>query len=249
MQVSIITPTYNSERYILETYQCLKEQTHTDWEWLVTDDCSTDSTLTLLKDLSKKDSRISVFSNRKNSGAAIARNNSIALSQGEFIAFLDSDDLWKYDKLEKQLSFMGRDYDFSFSGYELIDHMSKKLNKTVDTSQNGAFSYSDMLMKKATLGCSTVMLRKSFVKDKRMPLLRTGQDYAYWLLLLRDGAKARVIPEPLTFYRITPNSISRNKIKKARRQWEIYRDVEGIGIYRSLYFFLYYAFRAVFRKI
>lgn len=248
IKISIITPVFNAERWILKTYHSLLNQRHSNWEWLVTDDCSLDRTKTILYELMLKDTRIKYFCNMTNSGAAVSRNNSIHHASGDFLAFIDSDDLWLPDKLEKQIYFMDNNIDFSFTAYELIDSFDLKLNIKVDSSQKGAFTYEDMLRKKATLGCSTVMLRRAAFSDISMPLIRTGQDYALWLKLLKTGKKAYVLPEVLTQYRILPDSISRNKIKKAKRQWQIYREIENLNFIDSSINFCFYAFRAIFRK-
>ncbi|MEZ9412517.1 glycosyltransferase family 2 protein [Vibrio lentus] len=249
MKVSIITPAYNAEKWIFRTYQSIQSQTYTNWEWLITDDCSSDGTLAILNDLAKSDCRVKVFKNKRNSGAAVSRNNSLSNATGEFLAFIDSDDIWLSNKIEMQLNFMGGDIDFSFTAYELIDELENQLNKTVDSSQQGDFSYNDMLRKKATIGCSTVLLRRSGFRDITMPLIRTGQDYALWLKLLKTGKKAHVLNEVLTQYRILPDSISRNKFKKAKRQWQIYRKIERLSLIESSISFCFYAYRAVFRKI
>lgn len=203
----------------------------------------------MLDDISKKDPRVKFFQNEENSGAAVSRNNSLAHAKGEFIAFIDSDDLWLPNKLQTQLGFMeDNKIDFCFTAYELINEQGLPLGKKVDAQQPGAFTYNDMLRKQATLGCSTVMLRKSAFEDITMPLLRTGQDYATWLKLLKTGKKAHLLNEVLTSYRIMPNSISRNKFKKAKRQWQIYREVENLPLLKSAVCFCFYAWRAVFRK-
>lgn len=248
MLISIISATFNSSNCLMSTYKSICNQSIQNWEWIVTDDCSEDDSFELLKQIARRDSRVKVFKNSVNSGAAVARNNSLSMANGSFFAFIDSDDIWSPSKLEQQISFMGTDIDFSFTAYYLMDENGTKLGRTVDSNQKGGFSYEDMLRKKATLGCSTVMIRKGAFPDVQMPLLRTGQDYATWLKLLRTGKKAFVIPEPLTGYRILPNSISRNKVKKAKRQWQIYREVEGLRFFKSLECFLFYAWRAVFRK-
>ncbi|HBC3436998.1 glycosyltransferase family 2 protein [Vibrio parahaemolyticus] len=248
MKVSIVTALYNSEPWIRETYLSIKSQSFKNWEWLVTDDCSTDNSVAVIEEIMSSDSRVKLFKNKVNSGAAVSRNNSIAHATGDFIAFLDSDDLWSNTKLEKQLFYMGDEIDFCFTAYELIDGTGQSLNKTVDSSNSGSFSYSDMLKKKATLGCSTVILRNNVFKDISMPLLRTGQDYALWLKLLKQNQRAYLLNEVLSQYRILPNSISRNKIKKSKRQWEIYRDIEKLNLFYSSICFLSYAFRAIFRK-
>ncbi|HAS6066707.1 TPA: glycosyltransferase [Vibrio vulnificus] len=247
-KVSIITPAYNSSKLIEKTYESIASQSHPNWEWLVTDDCSTDSTLFILYDIQKRDSRVKVFKNEINSGAAVSRNNSISHATGKYLAFIDSDDIWLEDKLQKQLDFMSDKIDFSFTAYELVDPNGKRLNKVVDLNQKSHFSYTDMLKKSATLGCSTVMLRRNAFEDLSMPLLRTGQDYALWLKLLKTGKNAYIFNEVLTQYRIMPNSISRNKVMKAKRQWQIYREIECLDFASSVINFCFYAYRAVFRK-
>lgn len=246
--VSIITATFNSEGTIIDTYNTIKNQTYANWEWLVTDDCSIDNTLFILQDIAAQDKRVKVLSNKVNSGAAVSRNNSLIYANGNLIAFIDSDDLWEPNKLEEQLAFIGGGIDFSFTAYDLIDDQGEELNQTVDANQSGQFTYDDMLRKKATLGCSTVMLRRSAFDDISMPLLRTGQDYATWLKLLKTGKNAHLLNTVLTHYRIMPNSISRNKFKKAKRQWKIYRKVENLPFIKSCTCFSFYAWRAVFRK-
>lgn len=248
--VSIITATYNSEKFISETINSILNQTYTNWELLITDDCSNDNTIEIVKSYTKDDSRIKFFKLEENSGAAVARNNSINYSHGKYIAFLDSDDQWENNKLEEQILFMKyNNIYFSFTAYIIIDDQGYPTGRTVDSSQKGSFSYKDMLAKKATLGCSTVMLNKNYFKGlMQMPELRTGQDYAFWLKLLKNtNQKAYILPSILTKYRITPNSISRNKFKKAKRQWQIYRINENLNLMMSSYYFFFYAFRAIFR--
>jgi len=246
--VSIITPAYNAETFIEELYFCLLKQTYSNWEWLVTDDCSTDKTYDILLRLSLQDPRVKPQKNSVNSGAAVTRNNSLARASGDFIAFIDSDDIWHSKKLELQLKFMGDDIKFSFTAYKIISEDGIDSGQTVDTHHISPVTYVDMLKKKATLGCSTVILRRNVIDDLTMPLLRTGQDYALWLKILKTGVKAHALTEVLTEYRIVAGSISRNKFKKARRQWQIYREVECLSILNAAYCFCFYAWRAVFRK-
>lgn len=219
------------------------------WEWLVTDDCSQDSTWKILNEIKKKDKRIKIWRNKTNSGPAKARNNSISNSIGEYIAFIDADDLWVPEKLEKQVEFMsGKKINISFTAYEIISENGNSLNKYIDHKNADSFSYEDMLRKKATLGCSTVMLKRKAFDDIKMPLLRGGvEDYALWLKLLKNKEKAYLLNLPLTKYRIVSNSISRNKIKKAKMQWYIYRNFEKLSILKSIECFLFYAFRAITR--
>jgi teichuronic acid biosynthesis glycosyltransferase TuaG len=248
MKVSVITPSFNSQVYIEQTIRCVLNQTYYDWELLIVDDCSTDQTIDIVNNIAKNDPRVKLIIQNVNQGAAAARNTAIKNASGIYLAFLDSDDLWKKDKLQLQIDFMQENQiGFSFTAYEIIDKNGLEKNKIVDLESPLFVDYSDMLAKKATLGCSTVMLDRRLVGDVQMPLIRTGQDYALWLSILKKGTMAHLLPKVLTSYRITPGSISSNKLKKAKRQWYIYRQLEKISLVRSLYYFTCYAFRAVFR--
>ncbi|WP_219582634.1 glycosyltransferase family 2 protein, partial [Vibrio parahaemolyticus] len=168
-------------------------------EWLVTDDCSTDKTLSILKTLARDDSRIQVFKNEVNSGAAVSRNKSLSHVSGDYIAFIDSDDLWCDIKLENQLSYMlMKDLDFTFTAYNLIDEEGRDRGKLVDKDNVPHVDYKDMLKKKATMGCSTVMVKAASFRGIEMPLLRTGQDYATWLVYLKRVDRAYLLNEVLT---------------------------------------------------
>ncbi|WP_137419710.1 glycosyltransferase family 2 protein, partial [Escherichia coli] len=114
--VSIITPSYNSEEFIVQTYDSIRNQTYSNWEWIVTDDCSFDRTWEILEEISAADPKVRIYRNKENSGAAVSRNNSIGKSKGKYLAFLDSDDLWEKNKLQEQLGFMKKNgYSFSFT--------------------------------------------------------------------------------------------------------------------------------------
>lgn len=247
--ISVITPTFNCENFIRETYNTLIDQTYSDWEWIVTDDASTDSTAEILKTIASNDPRINLKVRQYNGGAAVSRNCSLKRSNGRYIAFLDSDDLWMPEKLKTQIEFMNsKNCDICFSSYCLISENGQALNKYVDINVPELIGYNDLLKKKATFGCSTVMIDKQNIPDFTMPLIRTGQDYATWLLILKQGYKAHHLKKILTSYRIRSNSISRNKFKKAKRQWKIYREIEHISILKSAYYFFNYAYRALFRN-
>ncbi|GAA5142150.1 glycosyltransferase family 2 protein [Thalassotalea piscium] len=248
MLVSIITPSYNSSSHIRATYESIIAQTYLNWEWLITDDCSTDESWQLIQEFAQQDNRIKPLQNAVNSGAAVSRNNSIIRSEGEFIAFLDSDDIWLPQKLELHIAFMQKNYaDLSFTSYYLIDELGNTLNTVVDSKLKGAFSYNDMLLKKATMGCCTVIVRKNAFTDITMPLIRAGQDYALWLKLLKTGKNAVIYNKPLSQYRIVSNSLSRNKYKKALKIWQVYREIEQLNLLKASYVFCHYALRALLK--
>lgn len=246
--VSIIMPAFNSARFISDAIESVVFQTYTNWELLIVDDHSSDETTKVVEQYVHKDGRIKLTSNRTNLGSAKSRNKALAMARGRFLAFLDSDDRWRSDKLHLQLHFMQQSRcGFSFTAYQIVNEQAVPSGQIVDMNCPDRVSYRDMLNKRATLGCSTVVIDKDKTGDLVMPDLRTGQDYALWLKLLRSGHEAFRLDRVLTDYRITPNSISRNKFKKARRQWQIYRSVEGLGMIASISHFANYAWRAVFR--
>jgi len=248
MLVSIITPSYNSEKFIVETYQSIIAQTHQQWEWLITDDCSTDDSWALICELAQNDNRIKPQQNSVNSGAPTTRNNSIARAKGEYIAFLDSDDVWLPEKLAQHLAFMVKhNSSISFTPYYLISEQSAELGFVIDSKLKDSFSYQDMLRKKATMGCCTVIVKKAAFTDLTMPLVQAGQDYALWLKLLKTGVSADIFTVPLSKYRLVGGSLSSNKVNKAKKTWFIYREVEQLNLVKSAVVFCHYAIRAFFK--
>lgn len=248
--VSVIMPAYNSEKYIEESIISVLNQSYKNLELLVTDDCSSDGTQRLVEDLAKRDRRIRYFRLTENNGAAVARNNSLKHAKGRYIAFLDADDVWLENKLELQLAFMKEnDSAFSFTGYSTYYGDGRFEDKVIDSKTLDKIALNDLLKKACTVGCSTVILDKTKLPKIEMANIRTGQDYALWLRLLREsGQVAHNYKKRLTGYRVLQGSISRNKFKKAKRQWEIYREIENFGLLSSLYFMFFYARNAVFRR-
>ena len=247
-KVSIITPTYNAEKFIEETIKSVSAQTYENYEHLIIDDCSSDLTVNIIEKYQSYDNRIKLIKAPTNGGAAEARNIGIKSASSKYIAFIDSDDIWEENKLKKQLEFMEQTQAaFSYTAYQIIKEDGELTNKCIDEKAKPIVNYKDMLRKKSTLGCSTVMLDKERIGEIEMPLIRTGQDYALWLKLLKNGYNAYCLNEVLTRYRIVSNSISRNKFKKAKRQWQIYRKIEKINLIPALWYFTNYAYRAVSR--
>lgn len=246
--VSVITPAYNSSRFILETIRSVQSQTHTNWEMLIVDDCSKDNTVQLVKAEVEKDPRIKLFTLEQNSGSAVARNTAIQNAKGKYIAFLDSDDLWKPEKLEKQLKFIKEnDYAFTFTGYEEIDVNGTPINKVFQTPES--VSYKDILKRPGTIGCLTVMINKEKFDDVLMPNIRTRQDFALWLKLLKTGIRAYSINEPLSKYRLVPGSISSNKIKAAQKNWYVYRKIEKLNLISAAWYFSNYAIYNIKKRL
>ncbi|WPU65846.1 glycosyltransferase family 2 protein [Peredibacter starrii] len=239
-RVSIITPVFNGQNFINDAYQSLKLQTLTDWEWILIDDSSTDSSRETLITLSKDDSRIKPIYLDKNQGAAVARNAGLDLARGMFIAFLDVDDLWEPKKLETSKDFLEKNQvDFIYTNYRKISD-NKIGGKVIKTPKQ--ITLKDIL-KTCHICTSTVMIRREVLGSLRMvPSLKRGQDYVFWIhLLKRIKVAYRASEDSLTNYKIGHISLSSNKFKKALSQWSIYRNYLGMGRIEALYYFLFYA--------
>jgi teichuronic acid biosynthesis glycosyltransferase TuaG len=245
--ISIITPSYNASAFIDQTIESVRKQTWVNWELVIVDDCSTDNTRETLKQYAAEDERIKVFYLKENSGAAIARNVALQQARGRYVAFLDSDDAWKPEKLERQLEFMRRnDYAFTFTGYELINQEGIPLNKQVSAPVK--MTYHDLL-KNTIIGCLTVMIDREKVGSIQMPNLRTRQDLVTWLSILKQGFTAYGLDENLADYRVGNPSISKNKIRAFKTNWFVYRKVEELNVVKAFWCFSNYAFHAVTKRL
>ena len=246
--VSIITPVYNASRFIKETIQSVQAQSYTNWEMILVDDCSNDNSCDIIREFAKNDNRIIYMKLEKNSGAAVARNMAIKNSKGRYIAFLDSDDIWTNDKLEKQISFMkNENVAFSFTGYELMTEDGKLLNKTIQIPK--VIDYEGYL-KNTIIGCLSVIIDRDKIGYFEMPNIRSNQDMATWLYILRDrNCKAYGINECLAKYRLVNGSISNNKVKAAKSVWNVYRNIENLSLLKSIYVFLNYSINAALKRI
>ncbi len=243
--ISIITPSYNCAVYIAETIESVLKQTYSNWEMIITDDCSTDNSRDVIKGFTLQDQRIKLVVQNENQGAAMARNKSIELAQGEYIAFLDSDDLWSTDKLEKQLKFMqDKDVVFSYTSYEQIDEKGNKLNKKIKAPKK--VGYNGVLLS-CPIGNSTVMYNASKTGKFFVPNIRKRNDDALWLKMLKVIPYAHGLDEVLMYYRIRSNSLSRNKMELVKYHWYLYREIEKLSIPRSLFHICYWGFLKVFK--
>ncbi len=242
--VSVITPSYNSEKFIAQTIESVINQTYTNWEMIIIDDCSSDNSVEIITSFQRIDKRIKLIKLEGNQGAAVARNKGIELSKGRFIAFLDSDDLWLPEKLEKQLQFMiDQQVIFSYSSYKMINETNKPVGRFKAPTKQ---SYNDIL-KTCSIGCLTVIYDTHTVGKVYMPLIKRRQDFGLWLRLLKRIEFAYGIQDDLAIYRKREHSISSNKLVAAKYQWRIYREVEQLTYCKSLYYFVHYALNGIIK--
>ncbi|MBX9732640.1 MAG: glycosyltransferase [Chitinophagaceae bacterium] len=242
--ISIITPLYNSSDYLETAIQSVISQTYRNWEMIIVDDCSKDDSLEKAQRYAALDARIKVLQLAKNSGAAAARNAAIEISKGRFIAFLDSDDLWEFNKLERQIQYMLiNDVDFSYTAYEKIDENGKAFS-VMGVPQ--IVSYVDLL-KTNCIGCLTAIYDTKKIGKVYMPINTKREDCATWLAILKKIDYAYGMNEVLAQYRVYDSQTSSKKAKMAKENWRLYRDVEKLGLLKSVYYFSHYAIRGVLR--
>ena len=242
---SVIVPAYNCERTIRLSIESALHQSYKYLELLIVDDCSTDNTGFILKDLARQDSRIRILFLDENGGVAQARNTLFAEAKGAYIAFLDSDDLWEPTKLEKQIELLeASGSDFVYSSYSFINGNSESIGvpKYVPFSCN----LTDILKENFIL-CSSVVMRGVLGKQYQMDGSYSHEDMVYWLSLFQGGCKAVGHPEVLVKYRLYDKNRSGNKIKAAKDRWIVYRNFLKLGMFSSFGYFLLYATNG-FRK-
>lgn len=236
--VSIITANYNAASFVAQTIESVLEQEYQNWELIIVDDCSTDNSVQIMQSYAAQDARIKLLHLEYNGGPAVARNKGIEAAKGRYIAFLDSDDLWKKDKLSKQIQFMKEhDISFSFASYDLIDEAGNDKGKY---QVQGKVNYYDLL-KTCNIGCLTAVYDTHSLGKVLMPLILRRQDYGLWLRLLKKTEYAYAISDTLGIYRLRNNSISSNKRRAAMYQWKIYREIEQLNLMKSAYYFFQYA--------
>ena len=234
--VSIVTATFNCEAYILRAIQSVLAQSFQDWEMLITDDCSTDNTVSIIQALAAQDSRIKCFVLEKNSGAGIARNHSIAQASGRYITFLDGDDKWDSNKLEKQISFMRQNgCTMSYTSYLLCD-VNDEVTGIVVCPKKHSLSE---CMKDDKAGFSTLMYDSIHVGKVFMPIIRKRQDWGLVLTLLKQCGVAYGIVEPLTVYRKRGESLSCDKFSLVKYNITVYQLVFGWSKLKATLWFLF----------
>lgn len=248
--VSIIVPVYNVENFIVDTMDSVSAQTYRNWELLLVEDCSSDSTVTLIQQYMEKaeDPRIRLIRQPSNMGAARARNRGLKEAKGRYISYLDADDLWEPAKLERELAFMKeKDAVFVFTGYEFADQAGRGTGKIVHVPEQLTYKQA---LSNTTIFTTTVMfdLKKLPREQLEMPVMKS-EDTALWFRVLRSGITAYGLDENLVKYRRAGKSLSSNKLEAIRRIWNLYRRAEEMSVISSAWHLCFWALRAVKRRI
>ena len=247
MSVSIITPTFNSERFIAETIVSVQAQTYQDWEMIIIDDCSTDRTAEIVASFQEKDSRIKYFYNSTNKGSAFSRNLALQNAKGKWIAFLDSDDLWLPEKLEKQIEFMTKNnFHFSYTNYCEIDENSKETGILI----TGPKVITNNLMKAYCWpGCLTVMYDAEKVGIMQTVDIRINEEYALWIKIA-EKLNCYLLDENLAKYRRHNNSLtSQSYFKLIKWHYLMFRKSENRNVISSFILTLVNIIFGTYKKV
>lgn len=241
--ISIVMPAYNAGKFITEAINSVVNQTYKNWELIVIDDGSSDNTVETIKFLAAEDERIHFYANEKNIGVAETRNRGFDIANGEYIALLDSDDIWLCEKLEKQIVLAKeKEADIIYTSYEIIDiHGNKTKEDYIVPSKTGF----DELLGENHIGCSTVLLRKRIIEKYRFNKSFYHEDYVLWLQLLKDGFSAYGLTEALVKYRLYTGSRASNKFKSAKMRWIIYREYLKLPLIKSVKSIISYALAGI----
>lgn len=221
--ISVVMPAYNAEKTIREAIDSILTQSYRDLELIVVNDCSQDGTKGIIEEYAEADERVRLINNEVNSGVSVSRNKAVAAAKGEYIAFLDSDDMWKQGKLEKQLRVMeDNNAVLSYTSSAFIDQDGNPYNYIMEAEEKTTL---DTLLRKNLISCSSAMVRASVMKKIKMPGDRMHEDYYVWLKILKKYKYAYGVKEPLLVYRLSANSKSSSRIKSAVMIYNTYHAV------------------------
>lgn len=246
-QVSIVMPAYNSEKYLFDTVKSVISQSYSNWELIIIDDCSKDSTKTIIEKLSQLDFRIkSIFLN-KNSGAGIARNAGIRISEGQYLAFLDADDIWSEEKLELQVKHLS-------SNNAAICHTSFRFIDECGESRQGGVKVSPQVclkdnLKNTEIGTSTAIIdRYKIDRNIEFSSIRARQDLKLWIQLLGLGYTSFGLEKSLVKYRVRSGSVSSNKIKMLILTFGVYMGVNQLSYFSRISCYCCYVLNAIRKR-
>jgi teichuronic acid biosynthesis glycosyltransferase TuaG len=237
--VSIITPLYNAGLFIAEAYKSVVNQTYTNWEWIIVDDRSTDNSFEIINKLAENESRIIISQNPVNSGSGVTRNKAIEIAKGSIIAFLDSDDTWHPEKLERHVSFMNKNNAaFSHTSYGYIDESGNKIKNTFHVSAKPV-SYYDLL-KRTEISCLTAMYNAEKIGKFYMSEHKRKQDYALWLSILKSGVNSYGLDEELAYYRQRKGSATSAKYKLILKHFSFLKETQQMNYAQAAYYTSYW---------
>lgn len=241
--VSVIIPAYNAEKVVSQAVESALAQTYKNIEVIVIDDCSKDGTYSVLSKLAETDNRLKIYRNENNSGVSETRNRGVGLAEGEYVAFLDSDDVWYPEKLEVQvkLALEYPDCPLFYTGVAHMNSEGKKYGYVLPVPEYVGYK---ALLRQNVIICSSVMAKKDVLLRYPFRHDEMHEDFAVWLQILRDVGDARGEPEPYLCYRVASGTKSSNKVKSALMTWRVYKYV-GLNVFQRLYYMPCYIFTGI----
>lgn len=235
--LSVIVPVYNAQKFIRQTIDSVLSQTYSEFELILVDDCSTDNSYDILCEYIEKDSRVKVYKNEKNMGVSYTRNFAVDKAQGEFVALIDSDDMWEQNKLKIQMQAISdNNADLCYTGSAFVDTHGVRSNFVFKVPQTITYK---KLLKQNIMSCSSVVVRKELLKKYPMAHDNMHEDFATWLAIAKSGAKCIGVNQPLLIYRVNRNSKSGNKVKSMEMTYRVYKFI-GLNIFQRVYYMISY---------
>lgn len=246
--ISIVTPSFFSERYIEECIRSVQAQTYNNWELIVVDGESQDLTVDIVQNISKADDRIRLINNTNDDGPAQARSLGLTHARGDYIAFIDSDDLWLPTKLADQINFMIKnDHYFTFTSYKKMFRNQALSKASISGHDSNTFK---QYLKRRGIANSTVMLRKECISAEIISTVGKshGEDTLWWLLIMRQGYDAFALQKPLTIYRMVDDSLSSKVMNNQRTVWHSYRNELNLTIAYAAFCYSLYLIDVALRR-
>lgn len=243
--ISVVMPLYNAEKFIEKAVKSVEKQSYRNFEIIIIDDCSSDNSLKIALELAEENENIKVLTNESNMGVSKTRNRGIKEAKGEYIALLDSDDVWNEDKLEKQVSLLlNNDAQIAYCSYGFINENDQQIKKPFIVPERTNFN---KMLIKSVISCSTALIKADLLKENPFDPNYYHEDYVLWMQLLKNGAKAVGDSSVLAYYRQVTGSRSSNKKNAALHRWKIYREVLNLSLFKSIFAFMGYMFCAVIK--
>ena len=245
--ISVVMPAYNAEKYIAKSIESVLNQTYKNIELIVVNDCSKDKTEEIIKRYCKQDARVRNYTNQINSGVSFSRNFGVEQANGEWVAFLDSDDIWKEEKLQKQIDLLKREKMepvLVYTGSSFIDENENPYSYVRQVPETVSYK---RLLNQNVISCSSVLAKKEILSSVKMEYDKMHEDFLVWLKILKNfNVCAYGVNEPLLVYRISKNSKSGNKIKAARMTYMVYKHMK-LNIFQRSYYMVQYTIRSLIK--
>ena len=242
--ISVVMPNYNGKRFVAKTIRSVLNQTYKDFELIIVDDCSSDNSVEIIRGFCEEDSRVCLITNEKNEGVSFARNMGIQKARGKYIALIDNDDTWEYDKLERQVALAETGAEIVYCSYDFINENGTSIKRPFIVPEKATFH---SMLTSSVISCSTVFIRADLLKQHPFNSSYYHEDYVLWMELLSLPIRAVGDTKVLMHYRQVSGSRSSKKGNAARERWNTYRKALKLSIPKSILVFIGYSINGVIK--